>query len=49
MTESAGKRLFVNLVADCGAPFGGQSRGDTMLVLDDGFIEVVRYPPGLRG
>jgi hypothetical protein len=49
MTECAGKRLFVNLVADCGAPFGGQSRGDTMLVLDDGFIEVVRYPPGLRG
>jgi hypothetical protein len=47
--ESAGKRLFVNLVADCGAPFGGQKRGDTMQVLDEGFIEVVRYPPELRG
>jgi hypothetical protein len=49
ITESAGKRLFVNLVADCGAPFGGQERGDTMQVLEDGFIEVVRYPPELRG
>jgi hypothetical protein len=49
ITESAGKRLFVNLVADCGAPFGGQERGDAMEVLDDGFIEVVRYPPELRG
>lgn len=47
--ESAGRRLFVNLVADCGAPFGGQERGDSMQVLDDGFIEVVRYSPELRG
>jgi hypothetical protein len=47
--ESAGKRLFVNLVADCGAPFGGDERDDTMKVLDDGFIEVVRYPAELRG
>jgi hypothetical protein len=47
--ESADKRLFVNLVSDCGARFGEQARGDTMQVLDDGFIEVVRYPPELRG
>jgi hypothetical protein len=47
--QSARKRLFVNLVADCGAPFGGEERGDTMRVLDDGFIEAVRFPPELRG
>jgi hypothetical protein len=49
ITESAGKRLFVNLVADCGAPFGGEARDDTMEVLGDGFVEVVRYPPELSG
>jgi hypothetical protein len=49
ITESAGTRLFVNLVADCGAPFGGEARGDSMQVLEDGFIELVRYPPELRG
>jgi hypothetical protein len=44
--ESARQPLHVNLIAIAGDPFGEGRPGDKLRVLDEGFIEVLRYRRG---
>jgi hypothetical protein len=47
--EKPASRACVNLVADSGDPLRKGKPGDKLGVIDDGFVEVVRYPPKLKG
>jgi hypothetical protein len=47
--KSAGRPLFVNVVAVSADPFGGAGHGDAVAVLDGGFLEVTRYPADVKG
>jgi hypothetical protein len=49
MRKPARRRLFVNLVAVSADPSGGGRPGDAVRVVDGGELEVVRYPPRLKG
>jgi hypothetical protein len=48
--ESAGKPLFLNLVAVSSDPFGGAKPNDELPVITRGsFLELTRYPPEVEG
>jgi hypothetical protein len=49
LTKAANKPLFVNVVATSGDPLKKAKPGDTLKIVDPGFVRVTRFSPELKG